>query len=347
MVEDITNEVEKVESVDRDRDETIDKLDEFFGMLSSGVSVVIERLKPSWCSGFLEEVPWTEDFGLEYLINTWGGSLLSLKMRGKKGQLGGTYKVPLYSYPPLRFGRKLKPYDQGEKFDEDKPAPPAAPPAPVVVNPSAPLENLMSALPAIIPLVTKIMDGSEARRQADMAMMMQMMKLNSGGGIGDITKIGAVMSQLSEIYKQNMGGGGNETNEMDFMAHALDVVKMFMDKPQAQALPAQPQPSRLAPPIGRATTPPPPKPTTPPTPTQQGSVTPLNPPREIARSISEMDPRKAAETIIEALSYMPPDKQQAAIGSFLGEYQDIMGDDDGFEGDELGEEEDDDQRGVK
>lgn len=328
---------------EQERDSTIQKLDDFFHMLSSGVSVVIERLSPSWCKGFLEEVPVTDEFGIQYLIDTWGGHLLSLKVRNQSGQLGGTHKVQLYTYPPLRFGRKLKPYDQGEKFEGDDDKPAASPAAPVVVNPPNSMEKIFTALPAIIPLVTKIMENSESRRQADFAMMMQMMKAGQGGGLSDISKIGTVMTQLGEIYKQNMGGGGGETNEMDFMGQALDVIKMFMDKPKPMIQMPQQAAPKLSPPAGIPTTPPP----TPPQTQGSATVTQLPQNRDIARSISDMTPDKAAETIMDALSQMSPDKQQAAIGSFLGEYQNMMGDDQYFEGDEEGYEEEEDNRGVK
>jgi hypothetical protein len=113
------------------------------------------------------------------------------------------------------------------------------------------------------------------------------------------------------------------------MTQALDVMKLVMDKPQAQA-PAQttaPAQSRLT---GPQMNPPPPQATKPQTPQ---TLKPSN----LASSIAQLPPNQAAETLIHALGMMPPDKRDAAISSFIGEYQDTMGDDDEITGDDADE----------
>lgn len=316
---------EQMSAADQQREEQISRLDEFFSSLQPGVSLLIERVKPSWCSGLLEEIQISDDgIDLAYLIDTWGGQLLSIKVRGKGGRLiGGSYKVPLFSYPPMVYGRRLRSPDRAGRYqdDEERQPLPAPTPAPVVVNQSATIEKLLAGIPAMIPLVLKVMENSEARRQSDLAMMMQMTKLGQGG-LSDITKVGAVMSQLHEMFRQN-SGGGEAGGEMDFMAHAMDVMKMFMDKNQNQT-----QPSKLTGPQSAPAVSSPPS----------STVTQLMPSqstgRNLAKTISDLSPQVAAETIIEALGYMSPDKQQAAMGAFLGEYQSMEDEEDGLEGDE-------------
>lgn len=333
---------EQVSAADQQREEQISRLDEFFSSLQPGVSLLIERLKPSWCSGLLEEIQITDDgIDLAYLIDTWGGQLLSIKIRGKGGRLtGGSYKVPLFSYPPLVFGKRLRVPDLAGRFrdDVDESRPQQTVPTPVVVNQSATIEKLLSGIPAMIPLVLKILENSEQRRQSDLAMMMQVAKLGQGGGLSDITKIGAVMSQLNEMFHQNSGGGTDGGGEIDFMSHAMDIIKMFTDNKQQQQHAAPSKLTGPTPPTPAIASPPPGSTVTKLVPTQGPTQS-----RNLARTISDLSPQDAAETIIEALGYMSPDKQQAAVGAFLGEYQDIEGDGE-LEGDEYQEEQ---KRGMK
>lgn len=332
---------------EREYDRQIERLDSFFSGIQPGVTLLIERLKPSWCSGLLEEITVNDEvIDLQYFIENWGGQLLSVKVRGKKGQLQGSYKVPLHSYPPLRYGEKIYPYDKGERFKEGEQMQ-GQQNQPVIVNPpqSANLEKIFAAIPAILPFVLKWLEASESRRQHDMALMMQMMKgQNSGGGIADISKLGSVMAQLNEVFRKNMGdGAGGSGNEMDFIPQALDVLKMVLQPGEKKPQPEQR--ARLAPPSMSG----PPPASSPPTP--RSKVTPFPTatpaaPADVAGNISAMPPDRAAETIIEALGRMDPSKRDAAIGHFLGEYSATMEEeDDQFEGDD--EQQDDEQRGVQ
>lgn len=317
---------------DRIYDEQIERLDGFFASLQPGVSLLIERLKPSWCSGLLEEIQVSEDgMDLDYLIDTWGGHLLNLKIRGKRGRLvAGSYRVPLYSYPPLRYGELLTPHNKGERFKPDESeAQPAA--GNVVVNSPQPAwDKVLAALPTVLPFVFKFFEAQESRRQADLAMMMNLMQANQKSPLGDISKLGAAMTQLNDVFAKNAGAGGGE---YDFMTQALDVMKMVFDKPLAQTTTPAPAQSRLT---GPQMTPP------------QSTGSQVHPqtlrPPNLASSIAQLPPEKATETFIHALGMMSSDKRETFVNSLIGEYQDTMGDDDSFAGDDADEFE---NRGIK
>lgn len=304
-------------------DEQLERLDSTLKSLGSGTSILIKRLQPSWCAGVLEEHYLADDqLDLDYLIRTWGGKVLSLRIRNSGGRLLGSYTVPLNSYPPLLWGRPIKNENIGDVFAgaNDAVQAPSAPP--VVVSNSAPsfsFEKLITALPAVVPLITKMMDGQEARRQQDMAMMMQIMNSrNSGSGIGDIAKIGAVMTQLNDMFRSNNPSAGGEASEMEFMGQALDVVKMFLDKPKPPPTPV----ARISPaaqPIPAATPALAPKP-------GDGEQDHAGEEYDIAKRLSGMRPEEASSTIISALGLMSPDAQQAAMSNFIGEFSSFMGD---------------------
>lgn len=61
-----------------------------------------------------------------------------------------------------------------------------------------------------------------------------------------------------------------------------------------------------------------------------------------------MDPEGAADTIMEAIGRMSPDKREAAIGHFIGEYQNtMMNDDQDFEEDTDDENDEHETRGAQ
>lgn len=299
---------------ERQRDAEIDRLDTFFAGLQPGVSLLIERLKPSWCAGLLEEITIAKDeeIGLDYFIETWGGELLSVKIRGQGGRLSGSYKIPLATYPPLLLGEPLLRPNKRDLFKSEKEnsnTQPSTQPL-VIANQSQSIDKIIGAIPAIIPLVTAWMKSAEDRRQQDMAMMMQMMRGNQSSGISDITKIGAAMGQLNEIFKSNTVS--SESDGMDFIPQALDVLKMVLGNQNSQPTP---QPHRLSAPQNNVTNVTQLK-------TQQNRRNSEN----IAEKISELDPRSAATVVMDAMSMMPPDKQQEAFAHFYGQYSSLMND---------------------
>lgn len=336
---------------DPEYDKQIERLDSFFSTLQPGVTILIERLKPSWCSGLLEEITIGDDaINLDYFIDTWGGQLLSAKVRGKRGRLAGCYKIPLYSYPPLRFGELIEQSSKGDRFRDRDREDYQQNPAPVVVHPpaAASIDKIIASLAGFAPFILEYMKNQEARRQNDMMMMMQMMKAGNnggGGGIADFGKMAAVMQQLNEVFRQNQGQGDGGGGDLDFLPQALDVLKMVL----APGEKAKPQPkSRLT--AGAA---PPPRRIAPAGPTQPAPVAkvmPLNPPpKDIAGAISAMEPKDAAGTLIEAIGRMNPDKRNEAIGHFLTEFQNDMGEEMDEDGDDFEDEdgETDDKRGVR
>lgn len=322
-----------IESADvpSEKSEDVDRLDDLLGILQPNTTIVIERLQPTWCCGFLEEVTLSEQIGLEYFIENWGGHLLSVKVRGKRGRFSnGSYKVPLYTYPPLRWGEPLRLHNKNERFkddDEKQMAGVAAPSAPVVVNPSNPFEKLFSALPTVLPLLLEYWKNQEAKRQNELQMMMQMVRSNSGGGLSDITKVGAVMGQLQQMFQSQGNGGGGGGGELDFLPHALDVLKMVMSPgAPAPGATAPGAPASGAPAPGAPALRPPKKASPPGTVAQNANVTQLESfrDRDLSDDLSQLDPNDCIDTVLDALDKMPDDKRGATIANFIQVYQDDM-----------------------
>lgn len=323
---------------DRVQDERLEKVDNFFSSLQPGCTLLIERVQPSWCAGVLEEITVSDEPpDLEYFINTWGGEVLSVKLRGKSGRLGGSYKLPLKSYPPLLYGQKLNPPDKAQKFRTDsqpqqneRPQLMISHPAP---SPSASpfnLEKIIGGVTAALPFVFKYLENQSAKRDQQFALMLNLANRNQSGGIGDITKVGQAMVQLNQLFQQTAGagGGGGGDDVTSFIPQALEVVKMFLSNPAAQSKPkakitgpvSGPSMMPTPPAVRRSSAP-------------AATVTALNPPSNISQQIAEMPPEAAAKAIIDSLGRMPSDKRDQAISAFLTEFQADMGDEE-FEDEE-------------
>lgn len=307
-------------------------LEELLGILRPNTTIVIERLQPTWCDGFLEEVTLTEQIGIEYFKETWGGQLLSVKVRGKQGRFSsGSYRVPLFSYHPLVYGERIykndfkKPAEsKSESIDVSGNS------SPVVVNPGNPFDKLFSALPAVLPLVLEWMKNQEEKRQAELQTMLQIARSNSGGGLSDITKVGAVMGQLQTMFQNQAGNAGGGGGELDFLPHALDVLKMVMtpnnNAPSGAPAPGVPPAPQLRSP--KKSVPPPAAPVKAQPPQ---NVTPLNnenfgnmDSRELSDDLAELDPEECIDTVLDALDRMPDDKRGKTIANFLKVYQEDM-----------------------
>ena len=314
-VEPIPIDDQRTES-EREHDRQLEELDDFFCQIDPSLKLLVWRLQPSWCRGFLEEIYVAnarEDINLQYFIKNWGGQLLQLRVRGHKGQIVKSYMIPLYSYPPLVKRERIV------EDDLDKPSKPTEAPQPpqqnpVVVNQGFGIDRVLEILPAVMPIWSEYVRSQETRRQADMALMAQLIQAKSGNGIGDIAKIGSVMTQLQQMFRQNNPDVGDGAGELGFMTQALDVVKSLMDRSQHNQLPAPDMGHKLIPtkkiggPNGNL-------------PHKAENVTPITKSPSISETIAKMGPSEAAATIISAIGSMPAEKRDTAINFIADEYE--------------------------
>jgi hypothetical protein len=237
--------------------------------------------------------------------------------------------IPLYSYPPLVKRERIVEDDLDKPARSDIPALPPQSATPVVVNQGSGMEKILEILPAVIPLWSEYVKGQEARRQADMALMAQVIQARAGNGIGDITKIGSAMAQLQTIFQKN-NADISDGGELGFMTQALDVVRSIMSQPsQSQQLPATGSPHKLAPPKGKNRGP---------DSQNLAPVTPIAPSKTVSASeaISQMNASDAAATIISAIGAMPAGKREDAINFIADEYERMYPEDEDVE-DKTGE----------
>ena len=292
-------------------------LERELALLQPGTAVILERLKPSWCKGQLEKVTIGDDgLDLDYLIRTWGGHLLSLKIVGSGNRIKGSHTVELYTFEPRRWGKKLI---APNRMDDDE-SPPIQ--NPVMMQPP-PSQEL-----ALIPQFLEMLNTS---RQNEMDTLRTLL-LNQQqqqpapaatpmGGIGDIVKMATAMNQLKEMFRAEKS---TDDQPEQFPAQVMDMVKVFLDsknsQPQTRLVAPVQQVPQQAPPPSRARVP-----VAVPSPPLQGNSTskPMNE-QDIISNITAMAPAHAAETLITALGKMPPDKQSECLAEFMGRFNESV-----------------------
>lgn len=312
---------EKIDNKDREidirsapqieTDRKVEALELELAQLQPGVQVIIERLRPGWCKGQLEKVTvGDEGLDLDYLIRTWGGHLLSIKIVGSRGQIRGSHTVELYSWPPRRNGKLLRApnFEQDEEAGIATPSPPAAQPFPAE-------------------MFGRFFDMMNAQRQSEVDTLRQMllaqMQMQSAAPASPSPQKDplAELVRASKYYQQLKGLFGESSpqpasSEDALPSQIMDMAKMFFEeRKQPRAALTDPSPGRQLAPPSKQPSPPP----------KNATVTPI-PIRDtdLSSQISGMSPDAAADTLITALGKMDPDKQDRTIESFLDKFRTEM-----------------------
>lgn len=309
---------------ERIADLKIENLEMELANLQPGVQVILERLRPSWCKGQLEKITVSDEgLDLDYLIRTWGGHLISVKIVGPGNRIKGSHTVELYSFPPRVRERLLRAPNQPGNDDE---AGISAFSAPV-----APSQDLS--------MFKQFMELMNSQRQSEVdtlktILMAQLSQQSSVAAqpvptvtqkdpISELVKAAKYYRELEGLF----GKSNPEVNpEEQFPQQIMDMAKMFFEGRNSE-----PRPQLVAPSGIVNQTAPPASVRSAPAPSLSGDtkITPIREPPandkfDLPEKISSMTPDEAAETMILALGRMAPDKQDAAIESFMEKFKSTM-----------------------
>jgi hypothetical protein len=307
------------ERIEEDR---VLKLETELAHLGPGAQIIIERLRPSWCKGQLEKLTVGEEgIDLDYLIRTWGGQLLSLKIIGPGNRIRGSHSVELYTYEPRRRGKILREpgYDGDEEDDT----------APQVVLSQAP------APPPNNDAMFKMLELYNGARQSEVETLRLIVQsqIEASGrtqspaamGFGEMFKMLAGFRKMQDLFQRD------EPAPIDpdgaFPQQVMDLLGMFIQSKNGDNAknvitgPAQvrrPQQlatvSPLTGPVQR------PASTTPaPAPAPQAQN------ENLATQIAALNPREAAAVLLDALASMPPDRKNQAIAAVFQEFENLEG----------------------
>lgn len=276
----------------------------FHALGGTNVKLHISRLKPSWCSGHLEELDIdTEDpISIDYLIKQWGGEVLRLKLR-KSGRLYGSTIIDLKTWPPLRYGRPLRaPYDYPEQD-----------PKPAQIQQYAPSSSPQALGTPGFDIV-KLLQMMQATKKNDIGVILQLMQSMMGQQqqpqqpagfeqmMGMMTAMREMKNFMADFSSDGGGGGGNSDDVMPMINNALSFLasKSQNAQPAPPAAPPRPQsnPPARRPVRLTADAPPPPS------------------HEQLVNALAGVDPADAAEIVAGAFVKMSPDQRQAAMQNF-------------------------------
>jgi hypothetical protein len=311
------------------------RLARLLSSMGQGWKVSIIRVQPSWCRGHLETVEIydpSEAIDIDYLIRTWGGQRLHVKIHNEKGDWVGGGSVSLFSYPPLVQGERITP----------KTVMTETPPSQTQINPvqqgpafsgidiPALFKLLQQGKKSELDLALKILE-----RQPNMAAPAPAQPNQPMGSMFE--QMGAMMQMFGQMREflgdMSQGGAAPATGGDDLAPVIGDVVKGLLGTVQQNPQPTQARPTVVGP------RPVPPVPGTPPPGTNNGDhrAPDLRPVEgigveslsAIANKLAGLSPEDSVDVIIQALGDMPADKRQAAIQTFM---QSMMGDDSDLDG---------------
>lgn len=312
--------------------------------LRPGSHVIVTRLRPSWCKGWLEQVDYVdgEPIDMEYFARTWGGEVLRLQVRDERGKYVTQADVPMYSYPPRFRGQLLEgPKDEPIPYKSQSTAHEhaAPPPAPAYYqSPPPPAPNPLDSANSLAKLVQSLSESQQSQLTNYLDFMQRTTQPQNQGfaGIEQIAALGKVYEQLRGVFGGQGGAapppvGGDEDN---FLGYLTDIVKTVM------------APKQQTPAVHPAGYPPPPPRQYPPVSGPQGQPLRRDPPPheqpplspavpmakeklgEIAKMLSQLSDQDAVDVVTGALGMMPEDKQGRVIPAFMGQADALFGDED-------------------
>jgi hypothetical protein len=93
-----------------ENDKRWEKVERMFDEIRPGYKMSVHRMRPPWCSGYLERLEITEDapVDMDYLIDQWGGEVLRLRLSDETGTYRKGADVNLKNFPPKFEGREIK-----------------------------------------------------------------------------------------------------------------------------------------------------------------------------------------------------------------------------------------------
>lgn len=316
---DTENTIENVAETEEDR--KIGKAERLLAGLKPEWTVTIHRVMPSWCKGWLERIDLMNGgVDIPYIVRTWGGQLLRLRICDSKGQYKGGVDLPLYTHQPKKNGRVITPHD----CDFDNVDPPQQQ-QPIVLPQTAPQQNPLDIV-GILGLLqeTRKEDLDTVRALLGTAAPAVMQKPSNP--MDDMLKFATKFKQLQEAF----GGFGQQptpSEDGDILGTVKEIAKglQFMrPQPAISAPSVPPQPQRPQPRVVPPQNNPPKMPPQPQLQPQQPN--PPNP-NALPMTLSGLEPEQFRDLMLTSLAIMP-DNQRERTTELLAEAAMEYGDDD-------------------
>lgn len=307
-------------------EDALEKVEKILSDVSTGWKVQIQRIEPSWCKGILETIDVDDGnpVDIDYLVRTWGGEKLRLRVKDPNGIYRGGADVPLYSYEPLHFGRPKK---HPAAIDETSSTPP---------NPLADIDSLLGIIERLKGSQQNQSTGLDLHGLAELLAFVRPAP-NPQPMFSGIEQI----LQLSEAYKAlRTTFGGEDDKQMnpdDLFGKVQGILESYSklqeinkNSPKRPSI-GPPRHSQQNPAIlpGKAMNVQKQAPNVHPTlPNVQDSLN-AESLSDLISSLAQQNPDLATDSLILALDKMPDDTREAVLGQV---YDILDGEDETFDG---------------
>lgn len=288
------------------------------GSLQIGWKIAIIRTAPSWCRGHLETIDVygpDETVDIQYLINTWGGQRLLLKVHKENGEWLGGGSVSLFSYPPKVQGELITmPMLNRQMGINDVQMQSSSPPQQQI--PQGSQIDLMG--------LVKMMTGSKKEEQALLLQLIEKQN-KTNPQTPPVNQISSMMEQMmgmfaafgkmKEVFSGEIGsaqsGGGGEESMIPMIS---ELIKGVMARPkQAPQQTMMRGPGTIVPPGGKHIQAPPPNGAPP----QSSQPKPVENLDDLVKQLTSLSPNDAADVVSQMFGEMPEDKRTIATTRFM------------------------------
>ncbi|MDD5347798.1 MAG: hypothetical protein PHT59_04205 [Candidatus Omnitrophica bacterium] len=284
--------------------DALDQIQTLLKTVSPGYRIQVWRQAPREFRGLLEEIEVTDGqtpLDLQYLARTWGGKELRIKIRNKKGQYKGTYDIPLYSHPPLFWGRPIPAYTPPSYPSEQTSMQFAPPPVPAQSFAGNNLAELLQVLQKYKSTESELLSSLLNRTAAPPPTVQQPSPFEAlNQAIELITRLQALTPAPPPPAPVSFQGG--ETDADSLVPHITRLIEMFLTRQERTA-------------------PPPPR-TARPAPATPATTAPLNG-KDILQSLAQADPKDLAGVYRGVLAELPRNQRLAAIEAFENAFESV------------------------
>lgn len=293
-----------------------------------GWSVSLNRIRPSWCKGWLETIETTPDekIDMQYIADTWGGETIRLRILDPQGRWRGGKDFHV-ARAPMHHGRPLEhPEDKRERLAREERARERR-------NESERLNGAGSTHDSN--MFSTVIDLVRSQNEASSKVYQDLAAAQTRDpmGIDDLIKFANGLKDLQGVFGGDSGGGSEDDSGMigafmEIMKNSNEqdkkVLEARVDALKKREAEFNRRPRQL--PSGRQAPPPGP---------QGSNVRPINNPAQTApgpppapamdidpetgeemalsEELAELSAVEAAEVLGEAFTMMPIEKRQKTL----------------------------------
>ena len=301
-------------------------IEQLLSMVGVGWSISLNRIRPSWCKGWLEtlDISPDEPLDMDYIADTWGGESIKLRLLNDHGKFKGG-KIIHIAREPLDHGRPLEhPADKRARLERENRAREYREES-IRLNAAQPKQDN-----SVFTMMIDVLKDSNASSAGVYRDLLKNQSKQGPMGISEVVAFANGLKELQGVFgddnKNSGGGDGDDENMLGTFvgilerAHERDVKredrKDAMREREARRTGSRkrqdPLPGRTKPNVHPIREPETANPE-PPLEAAQDADPDADEEPALSEELSELSPAEAAEVLGEAFTMMSPEKRQQTM----------------------------------